>query len=483
MPSSFKDRYGMTLSTRHPQAAACWQEGLDRLLSQNAGPDAKFQEAIELDNDMAIAHGCLAFWYMQRARPDDAKASMQRALALAENMTRRECQQIEATHLWIQGKGREALAELRNHLAEFPRDALMMRLAHLLYNRGCSSVGEPNFPPVFLGLLHDCAPQCEDNWAFLAEYAWAHHETGSIDEAWRLAQRSLELNPTNAVAAHSVAHVYFERGDAVTGAAFLGDWLAGFDCPASSYVHLSWHLALFELALGQYQKAIERYEQDIRPYVVAKSLATLPDSASLLWRMQIYSGTSSSHPVTPTWEDVRALAMPMAEKPGLAFVVAHAALALAASDDQDGIAMMLSQLQQTAEQGDLFTRDMVIPLVQGIVEFAKGDYDKSAALLEPVCPQLVRIGGSHAQREVFEDTLLEAYLRAEQFDKAADMLAERLERRTFPRDNFWLGRIQAGQGQGEQARASFAAAAQSWRGGDAASPEMMALNRLAATVD
>ena len=482
MPSSFTDRYGMTLSTQNPQAAERWQEGLDRLLSQNAGPDTKFQEAIELDNDMAIAHGCLAFWHMQRARPEDAKASMQRALSLAADITRRERQQLEATHLWIQGDGHQALARLKDHLAEFPRDALLMRLAHLLYNRGCSSVGEPNFPPVFLELLRGCAPQCEDNWAFLAEYAWAHHETGSIDEAMRLAERSLDLNPTNAVAAHSVAHVYFERGDAAAGADFLRHWLAAFDCPASSYVHLSWHLALFELALGQYQRAIERYEQDIRPYVVAKSMATLPDSASFLWRLQIYSETPSSHPAAPLWEDVRALATPMADKPGFAFVVAHAALALAASGDRDGLAMMLNQLQSAAEQGDPFTKEMVVPLVQGISDFAQGAYAKSAQWLEPVCPQLVRIGGSHAQREVFEDTLLEAYLRAEQFDKAEAMLAERLARRTAPRDIFWLGRVQAGRGQREQARASFDAAAQSWRLGDAASPEITALNRFADAV-
>ena len=98
--------------------------------------------------------------------------------SLASDITRRERQQLEAINLWIQGEGRQALAQLKDHLAEFPRDALLMRLAHLLYNRGCSSVGEPNFPPVFLELLHGSAPQCEDNWAFLAEYAWAHHETG-----------------------------------------------------------------------------------------------------------------------------------------------------------------------------------------------------------------------------------------------------------------------------------------------------------------
>ncbi|ETW94826.1 MAG: hypothetical protein ETSY2_49095 [Candidatus Entotheonella gemina] len=144
--------------------------------------------------------------------------------------------------------------------------------------------------------------------------------------------------------------------------------------------------------------------------------------------------------------------------------------------------MMIGHLQQTAEQGDAFTREMVVPLVQGIVDFAQGEYAKSAQLLEPVCPQLVRIGGSHAQREVFEDTLLEAYLRAEQFDKAEAMLAERLARRPTPRDTFWLGRVQVGRGARAQAQASFDTAAQGWHLGDTASPEMTALNHLAAAV-
>jgi hypothetical protein len=293
----------------------------------------------------------------------------------------------------------------------------------------------------------------------------------------RLAQRSLALNPTNAVATHSVAHVYFERGDARTGADVLGNWLQGFDNPASSYVHLSWHLALFELALGQYERALARYERDIRPSVVAKSMSTLADSASFLWRVQMYSGAPSAQiaPAPLPWEEVRALATPMAEQPGFAFQVAHAAFALAACEDHAGLTMMLEHLQRSASQGDLFIRDMVVPLVQGIGDFAQGEYARAAQLLEPVCPHLVRIGGSHAQREVFEDTLLEAYLRAEQFDKAAAMLDARLTRRASVRDTFWLGRAQAGQGQPTLAQASFTAAAQGWCLGDATSPEIVAL--------
>jgi hypothetical protein len=97
---------------------------------------------------------------MQRTRPEEARASIQRALSFASEITRRERQQIEAISFWIQGQERQALARLKEHLAEFPRDALLMRLAHLLYNRGCSSVGEANFPPAFLALLHGSAPHC-----------------------------------------------------------------------------------------------------------------------------------------------------------------------------------------------------------------------------------------------------------------------------------------------------------------------------------
>lgn len=478
MPHAFTDRYGMTLSTSDPTAAEQWQEGLDRLLSQNVGPDAKFAAAIARDDGLAMAHGCLAFWYMQRARPEEAEASIHIARDLAAGITRRERQQIEAIHAWIQGQGRQALAQLKEHLAEFPRDALLLRLAHLLYNRGCSSVGVPDFPPAYLELLHGCAPHGDDDWAFLAEYAFAHHETGALDASMRFALRSLELNPRNAVATHSIAHVYFERGDAAGGADVLRNWLEGFDNPASSYVHLSWHLALFELALGQYQKAFERYENDIRPSIVAKSIATLADGASFLWRVSMYGGEPPPYP----WEEVCALATPMAERPGLAFPVAHAAMALAAGGDHDALTTMMHRLQSKAEQGDTFTQDVVLPLVQGLAAFAQGEYAAAANLLEPICPQLVRIGGSHAQREVFEDTLLEAYLRAEMFDQAEVMLAERLGRRASVRDTLWLGRMQAGQGRKAQAKASFDRVVQGWQLGDSASPERRTLERLTAMV-
>jgi len=479
MPYQIKDRFGMTLSTSSPTAAERWQEGVDRLLSQNHGPDLKFREAIELDEGFALAHSSLAFWLQQRARPDEAKASSQQALTLASGVTRRESQQIRAIDLWINGRGRDSIALIKEHLDEFHRDGLLMRLAHHLYMLGCSGAGSPDFPPEYLGLLQRVERYCIDDWAFLAEYAFAHHETGQLNKAFDLAQRSLDINSTNAVASHSMTHVHFERGDAASGEAFLGSWLQGFDAPATSYVHLSWHLALFELAQGKYQETLDRYDNYIRPSVIARSMSALNDSSSLMWRWQMYTGNAPPKP----WEEVLEIAAPAAERPGAAFRDAHAALAFAGGGNAEAMGRLTSRLRKAAEGGNAFAREVVLPLVLGIDAFGQGNYTQAVRLLEPVFPRLVRIGGSHAQREVFEDTLLEAYIRAERFDQAEAMLRRRLAQRESVRDTFWLGRVQRAKGQTLEAKGSFNHARKRWQRGNADAPELGNLNRLLSAVE
>ena len=469
-----KDRFGMALSTESTAAAEKWQHGVDKLLSQNHGPELEFISAIELDEGFAMAHCCLAFWYQQRARPEDAKRASKRALALAPGVSRREHQQIEAVDLWINGKGRDSIQLIKEHLAEFHRDGLLMRLAHRLYMLGCSGAGSPNFPPEYLALLRRVATYCMDDWAFLAEYAFAHHETGQLEEARRLAQLSLDMNQTNAVACHSMTHVFFEQGDSASGEDFLGSWLQGFDSPATSYVHLSWHLALFELAQGKYQETLDRYEDFIRPSVVAKSMSTLNDSASLMWRLQMYAGTTPDKP----WQEVCDIAAPAASRVGVAFRDAHAALAFAGGGDYERMEGMINRLITAAEGGDSFIKEVGLPLVKGIDAFSLARYGESVRLMEPVFPHLIRMGGSHAQREVFEDTMLEAYIRAEEFEKAELMLGSRLKRRESIRDTFWLGRVQVGQEQTSQANASFHRVRLAWEVSGSVNPELTNLNAL-----
>ena len=470
-----KDRFGLPLSTHSQVAVDHWQEGVDRMLSQDYAPEEKLQQALDIDEGFALAHGCQAYVGMIRGDAAQAKASSDRARELAPGVSDREKQAIEAVGLWVDGKGPQSLALIREHLKEYPRDGLMSRLAQRLFMLGCSGAGVPRFPGELFDLCASIAPHCMDDWSFLSQYSFAHHETGRLDEALKLAQRSLDMRPTNAVASHSVTHVYFEKGDASSGDDFLGNWITCFDKRAPYHVHLSWHLALFRLALGHYQDAVGLYESDIRPSVVAKSPTSLSDSASLMWRLQLYG---KARPPMP-WEEVRDQAAPAADRNGPAFRDAHAALAFGACGDDAAMSQLVDRLGKLADQGNALAAEVTLPLVQGISAFAQENYSESVRLLEPQMMQLERIGGSHAQREVFEDTMLEAYLRAEQFDKAQDMLDERLSRRASVRDTFWLGRSQSAVGNAEAAKSAISDVLARWQDVDRASPEISNVTELA----
>ena len=245
-----------------------------------------------------------------------------------------------------------------------------------------------NFPDELYAMLQKLEPSYGDDWAFLGQYSFAHHETGRLDKALSLAERSLAARPTSGHASHSVAHVYFEKGNAVDGGDFLGNWLKGYDSRAPFNIHLSWHQALFELAQGKYSDAVKIYEDVIRPTVVEKSANSLMDSTSLMWRLKMYGGCNPPYPV----EEIAEQASPAAVTPGPAFRDAHAALAFAASGDEERLSGVKTRLRDLAGQGDALAKEVTLPLVKGISAFAADRYEDAARYLEPVFPQLARIG-------------------------------------------------------------------------------------------
>jgi tetratricopeptide (TPR) repeat protein len=217
---------------------------------------------------------------------------------------------------------------------------------------------------------------------------------------------------------------------------------------------------------------MELYDAAIRPEV-ARTRTSMYDAASLLWRYQIYGCAQGALP----WTAVGELAARLTVQPGMAFVDANAALALAAAQDEVAFGRLIDGLRALAAQGHPTAGAVVLPLVQGIWAFAQGAYDEAIRWIEPIADQIVRIGGSNAQREVFEDTLLEAYLRAGRYAQAEAILRQRLGSRPSARDLFWLGRAQLGNGELENARVSLQEAKHRWVAADPAAEELAALER------
>ena len=474
--AAFTDRYGMPLTTSSQTALAHYAEGLDLALSQNFGAEEAFARAVESDEGFAPAHASRAFMEFLRIAVPEARASAEKAVKLSSGLTRRERGYIDVVSKFVNGQNHAATAAVHEHLNEFPLDSMLLRLAQRLYTQGCGGIGAPDYPPRFYRLMTQAAPAYGEDWAFMGQYAWANHEVGKMAEGMDLAERSLDINPANGVAAHSVAHVFYEMSQDDEGAAFLAGWLEDYDRRSTYRVHLSWHQALFELALGRYNQALTWYERDIRPSVQELKYAALADSASLVWRMKIYGDTAPQAP----WSELIELAAPAAARPGPSFRDAHAALAFTAAGDDESFVKLVDGLQAMADGGDACAREATLPLIKGIGAFGRGDYAAAVQLMEPVYPQLTRVGGSHAQRLVFEDTLLEAYLRAEEFDKATDMLRERLARRESPRELYWLARAQAGQGNQGDAHRTAAQVKETWDQADIDTPEYSRLTQLAA---
>ena len=78
-----------------------------------------------------------------------------------------------------------------------------------------------------------------------------------------------------------------------------------------------------------------------------------------------------------------------------------------------------------------------------MLAFGNGDYGACARILEPVAAEVVRIGGSHAQREIVEDTLLVAFMKGGEPAKARELLDRRLHRRPSSRDARWRATVTA----------------------------------------
>jgi tetratricopeptide (TPR) repeat protein len=433
-----EDRFGLALTTSSPAAAEQYVRALDLMLSANTGGEALLDAALAADPEFALAHIARARLLQVQARVAEAKEAAAMARGLSVRVSAREARHIETVALLIDGKSKEAMAMLEEHVAEYPRDALVLSLALGVFGLLGFS-GRADFHEAQLALLLRLAPRWGEDWWFLTYLGWARIELGDVATGAREVERALELNPLNAYAAHARAHGYHEAGDAEGGARFVEGWLPGYNRRSQLHGHLSWHLALCELARGNAERARALYADAIRPAVShAPPLFNLADSASFLWRWQVYG---ESPPLDGEWEEVAAHVRHFFPRAGMHFADIHAILAEAACSDQPGARQRIAQLAG----GEHLAQGPIVPgLCAGAAAFARGDYALAVDALGTALPELARVGGSHAQREVFEDTFIAAALRAGHYAKARARLTERLARRPSVRDRRWLDGASAG---------------------------------------
>jgi uncharacterized NAD(P)/FAD-binding protein YdhS len=415
-----RDPYGLPLSA-NSAAAGRYVEAVGRILRVQSGAEQLVAAAVDADPSFALGHAVHALLGVEWGADVDVAAAIEAAHHHASGADERERRFIDVATARVTSPGRDSAAALLAYIQTYPEDALAVSLAVPTIAFG----GATEIPAEAWALVEGLEPIYRDDWWYRSLLAFVRQDQGRFEEAGELAASALAVEPASGHAVHAKTHVHYETGDHRAGLDWLDGWIASCGALASHRAHFSWHAALHELALGDDTAVATRYSTQLAPPGVS-GVRALVDSASLLWRGYT-SGAWGASDLQPV---LAAVPPALLVDPPTPFVAMHSAVALAAAGDCRGLAALRRNAAVRPEP--VFT-DTVAPLADALVQLLHGDADRAADQLLGLSG-VDDLGGSAAQREIVEDTLIHAAVEARRFELAASLLDARLDRRSSPRD-------------------------------------------------
>jgi hypothetical protein len=277
--------------------------------------------------------------------------------------------------------------------------------------------------------------------AVLGMHAFGLEETGDYTRAERQGRKGVELEPRSSWAQHALAHVMEMQGRQKDGIAWMRGNQEGWSRDSFFAIHNWWHVALYHLELGEIDEVLALFDGPI--YGERSTLVLdMVDASALLWRLFLRGVDLGNrwNAVADNWE-------PIAAAGNYAFNDAHAMMAFVGAGRNEAAARVFEAQSEAMRRDDdnaAFTREVGHPVTRAIKAFADGDYAETIRLLRPVRNIANRFGGSHAQRDLLDLTLLEAALRSGQTPLAMALAAERIETKpTSPSARLFVERATA----------------------------------------
>lgn len=403
-----KDQYDNGLTTSSHAARDGYVAALDLMLEGQGGIRAGFQSVVEADARFALGWVGLARAYQYAGDMPAALNAIETAKSLTSGVSAREVSHVAALDLMLSGRLAEAYSAIREHVQAFPRDALVAQT--------CSSVfgligfsGQPGREAEMLAFNAGLLPHYGEDWWAISQYAFALCETGNLSKADMLIDRALSLNPRNAHGVHVRSHVSYELGETETGRAFLSEWMTDYSPAGVMFTHLNWHEALWALEQGDINHMWEKVDAAVAPEANSggPAINILTDTASILHRATM-AGVEVSQGRWASLSDYAQTAFP---KTGNAFIDVHAALTHAMAGRQAALEAIIDHPAGPAA-------DLVPDLARGFGAVARQDWTAVVDHMTAAMSDLARIGGSRAQRDMVEQTLLTALMALDKKEEA-----------------------------------------------------------------
>ncbi len=419
-----KDQLGLPLAGSDASARA-----YDRAVSDYWGltgdPVGALKQALARDPAFVLGAAAIAALFLIGGFRGDhpevvgAIAATERGLP---NASPREKLHIAAGRAWAEGRPIDATLIWETILVDWPTDALALRFAQDAY--------------FFLGqsqAIRDSVARVLPAWDrshplasfVLGAYAFGLEETGELARAEQTAREALALNPNDAWATHALAHVFETAGRPEDGCTFLKTTRGSWGPAHFMAGHNGWHLALFLIEQGRVGEVLADYDRFAAPKLADGLPLDRCDAAALLWRLEL-AGVD----VGDRWGAVAQAWRAHADDHVLAFNDLHAALAAARSPDPDDATRLRHSLDAYERNGRGHNRKVTAEvgrrLVEGMLHYGAGADPQAIEAILPARTEAFRIGGSHAQRDIINLTLIAAAERSGQWRLSRALLAERI---------------------------------------------------------
>ena len=418
------DARGVPLSNGSKRSLEIYEQALRALNCYRGDAVAIIDQALDAEPDFVMgqvlrAQVLVTMW--ERSVLPGVDTSASRLEALHGRMNDRERRQTRALKLWAAGDWEGHRAELDRLLAEEPRDLLALQVGHIA---DFFHADRDNLRGRLARALPAWSREDPGYGFLLGMQAFGLEECGAYGEAEETGRRAIDLEPDDCWAQHALAHVLEMQARQAEGIGFMEGRKANWAQEDNGFAfHNWWHTALYHLDQGNLPRALEIYDQGVRPQSSEIRLMML-DAAALLWRMHLRGLDTGKR-----WEELADAYQKGDENGFYAFNDMHAMMSFVAAGRPAAAANLLKAVDVSCAGGGtnaMMAREVGMPIVRAIEAYGRQKYADAVDLLMPVRYRAHLFGGSHAQRDIVHRTLIEAALRAGNKPLARALASERV---------------------------------------------------------
>ncbi len=419
------DIRGIPTTVSSQKALDLYEKALLQLHCYKGDPVETVDEAIAEDPEFVMAH-CLRAHCGSAMADGEFSEHLRESLAGAEAVASRgddrENRHVAAIRAWLEGNFQQSVEVLESILIDYPRDILALQIAHLSdFYLGDAS----NLRDRIARVLSHYDDDTPGYGYALGMYAFGLEECNEYARAEEVGYQALDISAGDVWALHAVAHVMEMQGRQQEGISLYESREADWAPDNGFAVHNWWHLALYYLDLQKFDRVLEIYDSSISNGDVALEML---DASALLWRLHLMNIDVGDRweVIADKWEQT------MPNTGFYPFNDCHAIMSFIGAGRDSAAKEMMGLLNQYAEKDNMsawMVSEVGLPLANALIAYGQGEYAKTAELLAGIRYTANRFGGSHAQRDLISQTLIESAIRANELNFARALLSERAKRK------------------------------------------------------